>query len=107
MRAGNLNEHCNLIRITVSQSASGAQVRHRDLVLENAHCQRLSKVERAMMAAGLEEYSKSTVILRLRHTPQLTESTHYLYEGALYRIDSRVRSQADKTVDVTGVKVNE
>lgn len=105
MRAGLLDEFCTLIVTDAEQTESGF-TRKTEREVAKVRCQRLRLAETVSMAVG-EETTKSVVKLRIRKSAQTDGAVRFIYDGATYNITETLPYRHDKTLELTGTKIQD
>lgn len=105
MRAGLLDEFCTLIVTDSTQSDSGF-VSKTERIVAMVRCQRLRLTETVGMAVG-KENTKSVVKLRIRKSAATNGIVRFIYGGATYNITETVPFRGDKSLEITGTKIQE
>lgn len=105
MRAGLLDEFCTLIVTDEVQTESGFK-KKTERKAARVRCQRLRLAESVGFAVG-EEQTKSVVKIRIRKSAVTENVVRFVYNGDTYNITENVPFRRDKTLELTGTKIQD
>lgn len=106
MRAGLLNEWCELYREERTQSKSGA-VKKTLVLTKRVKCYRKRKNEQAATAGG-EEITKGNIVLQVRAFDGIKAIKQVVYDGDRYNVVGKSDRQAyDNTYLIIAILIDE
>ena len=93
------------IKFTKTQSATGAKKEVEQEIKTFRFCRQTYKESQARI--GKEDAMTGLMIIQCRYSTTTEAMTHYRYKGDLYRIDSKIMDEADRSYTINATLVNE
>ena len=93
------------IKFTKTQSATGAKKEVEEIIRNFRFIRQTYKESQARI--GKEDAMTGLMIIQCRYSTVTKDMTHYRYKGDLYRIDSKVMDEADRSYTINATLVNE